>query len=115
VNGSPFSYAIASTFAGGMIQLRLPIGPFLPHADLGLGVVMVDQLRSDNSQCGYGSGPAARLGVGLRIALSESFTLGLRGSARSPGWSLSCTAMFGPWAFELRPLYAVGTTADYRW
>jgi hypothetical protein len=114
-NGLPFNYAIASTFAGGMIQLRLPVGPFLPHADLGLGVVQVIGLGSNNNQCQYGSGPAARLGVGLKVALAEHFALGLRGSARSPGGSLSCTAMYGPWGFEPHPLFTLGTTADYRW
>jgi hypothetical protein len=114
-NNLPFNYAIASVFAGGMIQIRLPVGRFLSYADLGLGVVQVFGLRSDNNQCQYGSGPAARLGAGLRVAIAERLALGLRGSARSPGWSLSCTAVYGPWGFEPHPLFTLGASADYRW
>jgi hypothetical protein len=41
--------------------------------------------------------------------------LRLRGSARLPAFGGSCTIEFGPAAFGMPLLSALGSTLDYRW
>ena len=113
-NGLGSSYSFLSTFIGPSLQLRLPVGAFLPYADVGIGYLGVFQVRSSNTQCDYGAGFGARLGVGLNAAVS-ALRVGVRGSARQAGGALSCAAVFGPATFDASLLFALGATADYRW
>ena len=114
-NGLPASYAFTSTFAGGLAQLRLPLGFVEPYAGLALGYVAADQRRSLNAQCGFGSGFGGLLAAGARAAVSDHLTVGLRGSARSPANVLSCRAAFGPASFDMSALFALSSTFDYHW
>ena len=114
-NGLPASYAFTSTFAGGLLQLRLPLGRVEPYAGLALGYVAADQRRSLNAQCGFSSGLGILLAAGGRAAVTDSLILGLRGSVRSPANVLSCSAVAGPASFEMPALFALSSTLDYRW
>jgi opacity protein-like surface antigen len=114
-NRLPASYAFTSTFAGGLAQLRLPLRFVEPYAGLGVGYVAVDKRRSVNAQCAFGSGFGMLLAAGAKAAVSNHLILGLRGSARTPAFEMSCASVFGPAAFDMPVLFAVGGTLDYRW
>jgi hypothetical protein len=47
--------------------------------------------------------------------VSDQFTLGLRGSARSAAFEQACRAAAGPAAFDVPVLFALSSTLDYRW
>ncbi len=114
-NRLPASYAFTSTFAGGLFLLRLPLHGAEPYAGLGLGYVHAAPQRSVNTQCGLRSGFGGLLTAGVRKAVSDQFTLGLRGSARSAAFEQSCSATAGPAAFDVPVLFALSSTLDYRW
>jgi len=115
VNGAPASYAFTSTFAGGLVELRLPLRLVEPYAGLALGYVAATLQRSVNTQCWLSSGFGGVLTAGGRAAVSDHLTLGLRGSARPPAFEQNCAAVFGPAAFDFPMLFALSSTLDYRW
>jgi hypothetical protein len=114
-NGLPASYAFTSTFAGGMVELKLPLRAVEPYAGLALGYVDISVRRSVNTQCGLGSGLGGLLAVGGRAAMSNHLTLGFRGSARSSSMLQTCETAFGPAGFDVPVLFALSSTFDYRW
>jgi len=114
-NRLPANYAFTSTFAGGLFLLRLPLRAVEPYAGLALGYVHAAQQRSVNTQCGLGSGFGGLLAAGFRAGVSDQFTLGLRGSARSAAFEQACSATAGPAAFDVPVLFALSSTLDYRW
>ena len=112
--GGPYSYAVVTTFAGAVAQVRLPFGRFVASADFAAGWNEVRQLYSYNTQCGYGSGFNMRLGTGLAFAAKEHLLLGVRAAVRPPAFSGYCLDMFGPWEFRFGMLTSVGPTVSVR-
>jgi hypothetical protein len=114
-NRLPANYAFTSTFAGGLAQFQLPLRFVEPYAGLAVGYVAADQRRSVNAQCAFGPGSGVLLAAGAKAAVSDHLILGLRGSARSPAFERSCTAIGGPAVFDMPLLFALGSTLDYCW
>jgi hypothetical protein len=114
-NRRPFRSAFVSAYAGPLAQFRLPLGRFLPYADLSLGAVIAEMTVRENAQCSWGSGIDGSAGAGVKVALDSGLLFGLRASARLPGGSLGCNEAAGPWSFGIDPLLSLGATVDFRW
>jgi hypothetical protein len=110
----PYRYAIASTLAGAMIEVRFPLGRFAPSIDLAAGWNEVRTLYAVNTQCGIGSGFSARLGAAVGLAATERFSIGVRGSVQPLGASSWCPAMLGPHMLDLGNVWSLGPTVSLR-
>ncbi len=114
-NSLPYAYATLSSYVAAVLELRAPLGAWMPYLEVSLGGVANSTIDDTNTSCGYGEGFGAGAGGGVKVLLGPHVALGVLASARFAGGSMGCNDVAGPHAFSFAPLVAGTASAHVRW